>query len=112
MFKIVKAEQLSANVYMKVVQAPRVAKACEPGQFIIVRLDETAERIPLTICDYDREAGTVTIVFQPIGVSTSKMVDLKEGDYLIMDYSVQEGDTFEASILSDEEGIDGISAEM
>ncbi len=80
MFKIVKAEQLSANVYMKVVHAPRVAKSCEPGQFIIVRLDETAERIPLTICDYDREAGTVTIVFQPIGVSTSKMVDLKEGD--------------------------------
>ena len=59
MFKIVKAEQLSASVYMKVVEAPRVAKACEPGQFIIVRLDETAERIPLTICDYDREAGTV-----------------------------------------------------
>lgn len=80
MFKIVKAEQLSANVYMKVVHAPRVAKSCEPGQFIIVRLDETAERIPLTICDYDREAGTVTIVFQPIGVSTQKMVDLKEGD--------------------------------
>lgn len=80
MFKILKAEQLSANVYMKVVHAPRVAKSCEPGQFIIVRLDETAERIPLTICDYDREAGTVTIVFQPIGVSTQKMVDLKEGD--------------------------------
>ena len=83
MFKIVKAEQLSATVYMKVVEAPRVAQACEPGQFIIVRLDETAERIPLTICDYDREAGTVTIVFQPIGVSTSKMVDLKEGDYFL-----------------------------
>lgn len=81
MFKIVKAEQLSANVYMKVVHAPRVAKSCEPGQFIIVRVDETAERIPLTICDYDREAGTVTIVFQPIGVSTHKMVDLKEGDF-------------------------------
>ena len=83
MFKILKAEQLSANVYMKVVHAPRVAKTCEPGQFIIVRLDETAERIPLTICDYDREAGTVTIVFQPIGVSTSKMVDLKEGDFFL-----------------------------
>ena len=68
---------------MKVVEAPRVAKTCEPGQFIIVRLDETAERIPLTICDYDREAGTVTIVFQPIGVSTTKMVDLKEGDYFL-----------------------------
>ncbi len=72
MFKILKAEQLSANVYMKVVHAPRVAKSCEPGQFIIVKVDETAERIPLTICDYDREAGTITIVFQ---------VDLKEGDF-------------------------------
>ena len=83
MFKIVKAEQLSANVYKKVVLAPRVAASCQPGQFIIVRLDETGERIPLTIRDYDREAGTVTIVFQPIGVSTSKMVDLKEGDYFL-----------------------------
>lgn len=81
MFKILKAEQLSANVYLKVVHAPRVAKTCEPGQFIIVRLDEVSERIPLTICDYDREAGTVTIVFQPVGASTQKMVDLKEGDY-------------------------------
>lgn len=80
MFKILEAEQLSATVYKKVVLAPRVASSCEPGQFIIVRLDETAERIPLTICDYDREAGTVTIVFQPIGVSTTKMVDLKAGD--------------------------------
>ncbi len=76
MFKIVEAEQLSANVYKTGhVLAPRVASSCQPGQFIIVRLDETGERIPLTICDYDREAGTVTIVFQPIGVSTSKMVD-------------------------------------
>ena len=81
MFKILKAEQLSANVYLKVVYAPRVAKTCEPGQFIIVRLDEVSERIPLTICDYDRENGTVTIVFQPVGASTQKMVDLKEGDY-------------------------------
>lgn len=81
MFKILKAEQLAANIYLKVVHAPRVAKTCEPGQFIIVRLDEKAERIPLTICDYDREAGTVTIVFQPVGASTQKMVDLKEGDY-------------------------------
>ena len=83
MFKIVEAEQLSAIVYKKVVLAPRVAKSCQPGQFVIVRLDETAERIPLTICDYDREAGTVTIVFQPIGVSTQKMVDLKAGDYFL-----------------------------
>ena len=63
MFKILEAEQLSANVYKQVILAPRVAKSCEPGQFIILRVDEHGERIPLTICDYDREAGTVTIVF-------------------------------------------------
>ena len=80
MFKIVKAEQLSANVYKKVVLAPRVAASCQPGQFIIVRLDETGERIPLTICDYDREAGTVTIVFQIVGASTERMSALEEGD--------------------------------
>ena len=66
MFKILEAEQLSASVYKQVIHAPRVAKSCEPGQFIIVRVDETAERIPLTICDYDREAGTITLAFQPI----------------------------------------------
>ena len=80
MFKIVKAEQLSANVYMKVVEAPRVAKSCEPGQFIIVRLDETAERIPLTICDYDSEKGLVQIVFQVIGGDTYRMSSLEVGD--------------------------------
>ena len=80
MFKILEAEQLSASVYKQVIHAPRVAKSCEPGQFIIVRVDETAERIPLTICDYDREAGTITLAFQPIGVSTHKLVALKAGD--------------------------------
>jgi ferredoxin--NADP+ reductase len=63
-----------------VVEAPRVARHCEPGQFIIAKVDETGERIPLTICDYDREAGTVRIVFMPIGYSTMKMKELKEGD--------------------------------
>ena len=80
MFKILEAEQLSANVYKQVILAPRVAKSCEPGQFIIVRVDETGERIPLTICDYDREAGTITIVFQTVGASTHKMAELKAGD--------------------------------
>ena len=51
------------------LNAPRVAKSCEPGQFVIVKMDEVGERIPLTICDYDREAGTVTIVFQVVGAS-------------------------------------------
>lgn len=80
MYKILKAEKLASNIFMKVVEAPRVAKHCLPGQFVIVKLDETGERIPLTICDYDAEKGTVTIVFQPIGASTMKMADLEAGD--------------------------------
>jgi ferredoxin--NADP+ reductase len=80
MYKILSAENLAANIYMMEVEAPRVAKRCLPGQFIIVKVDETSERIPLTICDYNREKGTITIVFQPIGASTLKMKDLKAGD--------------------------------
>ena len=67
-------------IHLMVVHAPRVASHCQPGQFIIVKMDEVGERIPLTICDYDREAGTVTIVFQPIGASTEKFTTLKAGD--------------------------------
>ena len=81
MYKILKAEQLTANIFLMDVEAPRVARHCEPGQFVIVKMDEKGERIPLTICDYDREAGTVTIVFQPIGASTEKFTTLKAGDY-------------------------------
>ena len=81
MYKILKAGKLAGNIYEMVVEAPRVAKHCLPGQFIIVKMDEVGERIPLTICDYDREAGTITIVFQPVGASTTKMKELKAGDY-------------------------------
>ena len=80
MYKIQRAEKLADKIYLMDVEAPRVARHCEPGQFVIVKIDEKGERIPLTICDYDREAGTVTIVFQAIGVSTEKMALLKEGD--------------------------------
>ena len=80
MYKILKAEQLTANIFLMDVEAPRVARHCEPGQFVIVKMDEKGERIPLTICDYDREAGTITIVFQEVGASTVKMADLKAGD--------------------------------
>ena len=80
MYKILKAEQLANNIYLMDVEAPRIAKSCNPGQFIIAKLDEKGERIPLTICDYDRENGTITIVFQVIGVSTEKMSKLKTGD--------------------------------
>ena len=81
MYKILRAEQLTANIFLMDVEAPRVAKHCEPGQFVIVKMDEKGERIPLTICDYDREAGTITIIFQPVGASTMKMKELKAGDY-------------------------------
>lgn len=81
MYKILKAEELAANIYLMDVEAPRVAKSCLPGQFVIVKMDEKGERIPLTVCDYDREKGTVTIVFQTVGASTKKMANLKEGDY-------------------------------
>ena len=81
MYKITKAKLLADKIYLMDVEAPRVAKHCEPGQFVIVKIDEHGERVPLTICDYDREAGTVTIVLQTIGASTEKMAHLKEGDY-------------------------------
>lgn len=80
MYKIVKARELTTNIYEMVVEAKRVAKSCQPGQFVIVRTDEEGERIPLTICDYDRDAGTVTIVFQIVGGSTQRMSALQEGD--------------------------------
>ena len=80
MYKILKAEQLADKIYLMEVEAPRVAKACEPGEFVIVKMDEVGERIPLTICDFDREAGTVTIVFQIVGASTQRMSALKAGD--------------------------------
>ena len=75
-----KAEKLADNIYLMDVEAPRVAKHCEPGQFIIVKLDEKGERIPLTICDYDREKGLVTIVFQVVGASTERMSHMTVGD--------------------------------
>ncbi len=80
MYQILKAEMLADNIYRMDVDAPRVADHCQPGQFVIVRIDDRGERIPLTICDYDREAGVITIVFQPIGASTTKMSWLKAGD--------------------------------
>ena len=80
MYKIRKAEKLADKIFLMDVEAPRVAKYCEPGQFVIVKMDDKGERIPLTICDYDREEGTVTIVFQAVGASTEKMTALQAGD--------------------------------
>ena len=80
MYPIVKKEQLADKIFLMDVKAERVAKTCMPGQFIIVKIDEEGERIPLTICDYDREAGTITIVFQVVGASTQRMTGLEVGD--------------------------------
>ena len=80
MYKILKAEKLAEKIFLMDVEAPRVAKSCQPGEFVIVKMDEKGERIPLTICDFDREKGTVTIVFQTVGASTEKMARLQTGD--------------------------------
>ena len=80
MYRIVKAKRLADKIYLMEVEAKRVARACEPGQFVIVKMDEHGERIPLTICDYNREAGTITIVFQSVGASTERMASLQAGD--------------------------------
>ncbi len=80
MHEILKNEMLSDKIVLMDIVAPRVAKSCLPGQFVIVRADEKGERIPLTICDYDREKGTVTIVFQIVGASTALMSKFEKGD--------------------------------
>ncbi len=80
MYKITKAEKLADKIFLMDVEAPRIAKTCNPGQFVIVKMDEFGERIPLTICDYDREKGTITIVFQTVGASTEKMAAYNAGD--------------------------------
>ena len=82
MFKILEAKELAASIFEMVVEAPRVAGTCLPGQFLIIRVDSDGERIPLTICDYDREKGTVEIVVQAVGAETQKLSDLKAGDSL------------------------------
>ena len=82
MYKIVRKEILNPTVTLMEVLAPFVAKKAEPGQFIILRVDEKGERIPLTIADYDREKGTITIIFQIVGGSTVKLNALNENDYI------------------------------
>ena len=81
-FRIVKREELNPTVTLMEIEAPLIAKKCEPGQFIILRVDEKGERIPLTVADFDREKGTVTIIFQIVGATTEKLNHLKEGECL------------------------------
>lgn len=80
MFKIKTKRQLTENIYLMDVESPWVARAAKPGQFVIVIIDEKGERIPLTICDFDKEKGTVTLVFQIVGKSTQRMAKLNVGD--------------------------------
>lgn len=80
MYPILKKEKLADKIYLMDVKAERVAKSAKPGQFVIVKTNEWGERIPLTICDYDAKAGTVTIVLQTVGASTERMIELEEGD--------------------------------
>ena len=80
MYKIVKKQPLNPTVTRMEIEAPLIAKKAKPGQFIILRVDENGERIPLTIAGYDREKGTVTIIFQIVGATTEKLNHLNEGD--------------------------------
>ena len=82
MFKIVRKKELNASVTLMEIEAPFVARKAKAGQFIIFRIDEEGERVPLTIAGYDREKGTVTIIFQKVGLSTKMLGELNEGDYL------------------------------
>ena len=80
MYKIIKKEMLTPTICRMEVEAPRLAAAAKPGQFLIVRADEKGERIPLTISDYNLDRGTVTIVTQPIGASTTDIVAYEPGE--------------------------------
>lgn len=83
MYKILNKRLLAPNIYLMDIEAPRVAKSAKPGQFVIVRMDEKGERIPLTICDYDKDKKSVTIVFQVVGSSTKRMAALEVGEHFM-----------------------------
>ena len=102
MFEIVKKELLAPNIYLMDVKAPRIAESALPGQFLIVRVDADGERIPLTICDYDKDAGTVTIVLQTVGAETSRMADPNVGD-CFADFVGPLGNPSDLTLLPNEE---------
>ncbi len=83
MYKIIRKETLNPTVSLMEIEAPYIAKKAEPGQFIILRIDEEGERVPFTIADYDREKGTVTIIFQVVGATTERLNALQAGDSLL-----------------------------
>ena len=100
MYKILKKQELSPGILEYDIEAPRVAKKALPGQFIVLRVNEEGERVPLTIADFDREKGTVTILFQVVGASSEILASLKEGD-AILDFV---GPLGQPSVLSDRMG--------
>ena len=102
MFKILEKRELTDNIYLLRIEAPRVAQRALPGQFVIVRVDEQGERVPLTIADFDKEQGSVTIVIQAIGVSTRKLCTMNEGDS-IADFAGPLGNPSEFVNMSAEE---------
>lgn len=102
MFKITRKRELAPRITEMRVYAPRVAASAQPGQFVIVRVDEKGERIPLTICDYDRAEGWVTIVTQSVGISSTKINALEEGDSFI-DFAGPLGRPSDLLDLSEEE---------
>jgi ferredoxin--NADP+ reductase len=83
MFKIVEKKVLSPSVKQFAVAAPQIAKKCHPGQFVIIRIDEDGERLPLTIADFDCDRGTITLLFQEVGASTQQLGKLEEGDSIL-----------------------------
>lgn len=83
MFRIIRKEELNSSVKLMEIEAPFIARKAEPGQFIILRINESGERIPLTVADYDRKNGTVTIIFQEVGKTTRILGSMKEGEYLL-----------------------------
>lgn len=102
MFQILKKEKLAPAIYLMDIHAPRVAESAMPGQFVIVRVDEKGERVPLTIADYNPATGAVTIVIQTIGASTNKLCDLNAGDS-VLDFVGPLGLPSDLCEMSDEE---------
>ena len=83
MFKILRKKELNPSVTLMDIEAPLIANKAKAGQFIIFRIDEEGERIPLTVADTNKETGAVTIIFQKVGLSTELLASMKEGDYIL-----------------------------
>ncbi len=83
MYKILEKKQLSDGVHQYKIEADLIANKCQPGQFVIIRLDEEGERIPLTIADFDRDAGTITLIVQQVGNTTKRMAEMLQGDSIL-----------------------------